>query len=451
MPKAKDNNKSKAGNFSRRDFIRFTAAAVAVGPFFAFPDRVLASQKKLKIAHWAHFVPAYDQWFDIYASDWGKQHDTRVTVDHVPRNQVNLSATAEVRAGKGHDLFVFPPPPATFHEHVIDHGEVYQMVASRHGAISRLAHLSTFNPQTKKHFAFTDSWIPAPLHYYEDFWATGANMPLGPPTWDSLRSGAKRVRASSGAPCGLAFGPGLDGNVTLQSILWGSRVFVQDDQGTVRLNAILAARAMQYAKDIFQESGTPDQFSWGPSGNEQAMLARKTSCTISPISLVRAAEEHDPELAKKIMINPPLLGMARIIGPPYATNCWAIWNFAENQEDAKQFTADFVDNFSTAYDKSQGCNFPMYQNTVPNLIVRLMKDAKADPPYKYEALKDALYWTRNLGFPGFSTPPAMEVFDSDLFPRVFAKVIRGEQSPEDGAEAALYEINRIFARWKQVR
>jgi hypothetical protein len=33
---------------------------------------------------------------------------------------------------------------------------------------------------------------------------------------------------------------------------------------------------------------------------------------------------------------------------------------------------------------------------------------------------------------------------------VFAKVIRGEQSPEDGAEAALHEINRIFARWKQV-
>src|SRR5260370_11992197 len=128
-------------------------------------------------------------------------------------------------------------------------------------------------------------------------------MAVGRPFWDTMRSGGKRVGSNSGVPSGLAFGPGLDGNILLQAILWGSRVFVQDDQGTVRFNPILAARAMQYAKDIFQESGTPDQFSWGPSGNEQAMLARKTSCTISPISLVRAAEEHDPELAKKIMIN----------------------------------------------------------------------------------------------------------------------------------------------------
>ncbi len=444
MPKAKERK------FSRRDFIRLTATAAAAGPFFAFPERSLASQKQLKIAHWAHFVPAYDQWFDVYATEWGKQHGTKVTVDHVSRDQVNSGAAAEIQAGKGHDLFVFPAPPATFHEHGIDHGEVYQMVAMKHGAIPHLAHLSTFNPRTKKHFAFTDSWIPAPLHFYEDFWAAGANMPLGPRTWDSLRSGGKRVRANSGVPSGLAFGPGLDGNITLQAILWGSRVFLQDDQGTVRFNPILAARAMQYAKDIFQESGTPEQLTWGPSGNAQAMLARKTSCTINPISLLRAAEDQDPELAKKILLNPPLLGMAKVVSPPYATNCWVVWSFAQNQEGAKQFVADFVDNFSTAYEKSQGCNFPMYQNTLPNLIVRLAKDAKAVPSDKYEALKDALYWTKNLGFPGFSTPPAMEVFDSDLFPRMFARVIRGELSPEDGAEAALNEINRIFAKWKQV-
>ena len=49
---------------SRRDIVRLTAAAAAIGPFVAFPDRARASQKTLKIAKWAHFVPEYDDWFE---------------------------------------------------------------------------------------------------------------------------------------------------------------------------------------------------------------------------------------------------------------------------------------------------------------------------------------------------------------------------------------------------
>src|SRR5215472_13337156 len=101
---------------SRRDFLKYAAGAAAFGPFFLFADRALASQKTLRIAKWAHFLPEFDQWFvNVMAKNWGDKNDTRVIVDIIPVEQIRDRAFAEVKAGKGHDLFIFPWPPADFH------------------------------------------------------------------------------------------------------------------------------------------------------------------------------------------------------------------------------------------------------------------------------------------------------------------------------------------------
>src|SRR5262249_55310597 len=97
---------------SRRSFIKSAAGAAMLGPFFIFPNSALAGQKTLKVAKWAHFVPEFDNWFEAMASEWGKQHGTKVTVDEIPVEQIRDAAMAEVKAGKGHDVFIFPWPPA---------------------------------------------------------------------------------------------------------------------------------------------------------------------------------------------------------------------------------------------------------------------------------------------------------------------------------------------------
>lgn len=136
---------------------------------------------------------------------------------------------------------------------------------------------------------------------------------------------------------------------------------------------------------------------------------------------------------------------------PHVTNCSAVWDFAQNQEGAKQFLADLIDNSKNCYEQSKGCNFPFYQKTVPDLIVRLSKDSQADPPWKCQALKDALCWTRNLGIPGFSTPAAMEVFNTFVIPKMFLSVVHGEHTAADAALAAAAEVQRIADKWEQLR
>ncbi len=438
------------GTTSRRDFIGWAAGAAAFGPFFLFPERALASQKTLKIAKWAHFLPEFDQWFvNVLAKEWGQKNDTTVTVDVIPVEEVHRRAAAEVKAGKGHDVFMFPWPPAEFYQHAIDHGEVYQAVLGKYGQIDRLAYRSTFNPKNQQYFAFADSWIPAPFLYFQDYWSE-VNAPFGPGHWNGLRSVSRRLREKLGIPCGLTLTPTLEGNITLHTLLYAFTGFVLDAEGKVAINSGRTYTALEYAKYLYQWAGTPEQLAWGPEGNVKAMLARKTSCTINSISLLRLAEKQDPELAKKIMPQPPLKGSNSVVAVPHVTNCSAVWRFAGNLDGAKKFLADLLDSSRAGYEQSKGCNFPLYQKTVPDLVVRLANDPKADPLWKYQALKDAVHWTHNLGVPGPASPAFMEAFNTFVVPRMFLSVVKGERSSIDAINVATTEVQRIVDKWKQI-
>ncbi|HEY3170746.1 MAG TPA: carbohydrate ABC transporter substrate-binding protein, partial [Thermoanaerobaculia bacterium] len=166
-------SKKRARGLTRRQFAKLTAAgALAVGgPAFLFPDRARAAGKTLKIIQWSHFVPGYDKWFDgVYTKEWGAKNDTEVIVDHIAIGEINARAAAEAAAKKGHDLFMFLSPPAAYEKQVIDHGEIYQEVQKKHGKVIPLGEKSTYNPKTKKFFAFTDSYVPDPGNYRKDLW-----------------------------------------------------------------------------------------------------------------------------------------------------------------------------------------------------------------------------------------------------------------------------------------
>ena len=440
------------GKFSRRNFLRFAGGAAAFGPFFLFSPHALASEKPLKIAKWAHFLPEFDEWFvKVWAKDWGKQNNAEVTVDLIPVEEIRDRAFAEVKAGKGHDIFIFPWPPAEFHQHVIDHAGIYQMVAPKVGAIQQLAFRSTWNAATKKYFAFTDFWMPSPVHYFEDYWGQ-VGMPFGPVHYGSLLSGGKKIRDKFGIPSGLAFSPTLEGNVTLHTILYSHRAWILDAAGKSVIFNRGALPALGYAQAVVRDSGTPEQITWGSGGSVRAMVGHKASAAINAISLLRTAEKESPDVGKVLWLQPPLMGTTGmgITALPHVTNCSAVWNFSQNQEAASKFLADLVDSSRTGYEKSRGCNFPIYPKTVPDLVVRLQKDPLGGPVQKYMALKDALHWTPNLGAPALASPAYMEIFTTSLVPKMVAQIVKGEKSVQEAVAAGTQEIQRIVDKWKQI-
>src|SRR5262245_16647308 len=188
--------KPRGRGLSRRDIIK-TASAVGVAasaPFFHVnPAR---AARTLKILQWSHFVPGYDKWFNnSYVKEWGRKNDTEVIVDNINITLVYSRAATEVAAQKGHDLVLFLAPPSIFEDEVVNLADVYAECEKRHGKAIDLAVKSTYNPRTRKFFAFSDSYVPDPVNYRLDLWG---DIGIKPSSWDDIRAGGRKIKQKTG-------------------------------------------------------------------------------------------------------------------------------------------------------------------------------------------------------------------------------------------------------------
>ena len=443
--------RKKDRGISRRQFAKLagTGAVVAgVGPGFLFPERAAAQQKTLKILQWSHFVPAWDTWFNgTYTKEWGRKNNTNVVVDNINLVDLGARAASEVSAKKGHDLFMFLSPPAAFEPQVIDMTHVYQEVEKKHGKKIELAHKSTYNPKTKKYFAFSDAYTPDPGNWHKDWWME-AGYPNGPDTYDDLLKGAAKIREKTGHPCGIGLGQELDTSMAMRAILWSFGGAEQDEAGNVTINSKQTIEALKYVKELYQKTETPEVFTWTPPSNNQAMLAGRVSFVMNAISITRQSEREKMPIDSKIMISRALKGPVRRLAAEHVMNCYVIWEFAENKDGAQQFLIDFMDHFHEGFLAGQFYNFPCFPQTVPDLQKVVAADPRANPPDKYKVLGDVLDWATNVGYPGYASAGISEAFNTWVIPTMFASVARGDQTPETAVKAAEAEYKRIFARWK---
>src|SRR5215467_15049793 len=446
-------NKKKGTDVSRRDFIKIAGAgslaAGALGPAFLFPERAAAQQKTLKICQWSHFVPAWDDWFNKkYTVEWGQKNNTTVIVDNINLTTINARAAAEAQAKKGHDLFMFLSPPAAYEKQVLDMTHVYQDVEKKHGKKIDLAHKSTYNPKTKRYFAFSDAYTPDPGNWHKDWW-TEAGFPNGPDTYDDLLNGARKIRKAdkSGPPCGLGLSQELDTSMAMRALLWSFGGAEQDEAGNVTIKSKNTIEALKYMKALFQDTETNEVFTWTPPSNNTAMLAGRVSYVANAISITRQSEREKMPIDSKLGICKTPKGPVRRIAAEHVMNCYVVWEFAENKDGAQKFLIDYMDHFHDGFVAGQFYNFPCFPSLVPDLQKEISNDPRANPPDKYKVLGTVLEWATNVGYPGYATAAIDEAFKTWVIPTMFAKVARGDQSPEDAAKAADAEYRRIFARW----
>jgi multiple sugar transport system substrate-binding protein len=435
--------------WTRRQFVKTAGVgALAAASASLVPGRARAQEKTLKIIQWSHFVPAYDKWFDgVFCKQWGEKHNTRVVVDHISIPEINARAAAEVSAQRGHDLFMFLSPPAAYEKQVIDHAEVYQAVEKKWGKVNDLGHKSSYNPKTKKYFAFSDSYVPDPGNYRVDLWSQ-VGYPHGPDTWEDVLKGGKAIKEKFGNPTGIGLSQELDTNMAMRALLWSFGGSVQDAEGRVAINSKHTVDALKFMASLQKDCQTSEVFTWDPSSNNRAILAGKSSFVLNAISVTRQAEKDNPEMSEKIQLTPALKGPVRRMASEHVMDCYVIWNFAENKDGAKQFLADYMDAFGEAFKASGFYNFPCFPKTVPDLAQQIANDPAAKPADKYKILASAPEWTTNVGYPGYATAAIDEAFNTFVIPTMFARVARGEAKPEEAAAAAEKELKRIFGKWK---
>ncbi len=443
--------KRTVGVITRRKFIKTTLAAGALlgTGGLIFPRYGAAKPKTLKIMQWAHFVPAFDQWFkNTYVKEWGEQNDTEVIVDHVsiPELLDLARPVAEVAAQKGHDLVMFIRPPPAFEEHVIDHREICQECEKKYGKALPMAIKSIYNPRTNKYYAFSDSYAPDPINYRKDLWD---GVVMHPNTWEDVRIGGAKIKKKYGNPVAIGISREDDSNMAMRAIMYSHGASVQDEEGNVVINSRQTLEAVKFVRALFKEAMTAEVFNWNPASNNRFMLQGKGSLAVNAISITRDAEKKDPEMSKKIWLSKSPEGPVRRIGLEHVMSVYVIWKFAENIEGAKQFLVDYIGNFRKAFLASEFYNFPCFPDTVPDLKTLIAYDPKADPPDKYKVLGDVQEWATNVGYPGYANAAIDEIYGTYLITTMFEKAAKGEATPEDAIKEAEAKCKHIFATWKE--
>lgn len=436
------------GAIDRRRFIKTAlkqAALVGTGSLIC-PRPVVAKQKILKIMQWIHYIPGYDKWFnESYAKEWGARNNTEVIVDNISLAALNARADAEALAQRGHDIFLFLWPRPDLEEHVLDLKDVYDECIKTSGKPIDLAIGSSYNPKTKKYYGLSSSFVPGPVEYRKDLWDS---VGMYPDTWEDVRTGGAKIMKKHNVPLGLGLASEIDSNMGLRSIMYSFGSSVQDEEGNVTLNSKQTLETIKFVRAMYEESMTPDVFTWDASSNNRFMLTGKASLTMNAISITRTAERDAAEMSRNIWLAKAPRGPVRRLGLQHVMNVHSIWKFAENIEGAKKFLVDYVSNSDRAFLASEFYNFPCFPKTVPDLKKQLAYDNRADPPDKYQVLDDVQDWATNIGYPGYVNAGISEVFGSWIIPEMFRQAAIGKMSPEEALGAADKKVQGIFKKWR---
>jgi multiple sugar transport system substrate-binding protein len=337
-------------------------------------------------------------------------------------------------------------PRPSWENQVIDHHEIYQECESKYGKPIDLAIRSTYNPKTKKYFAFSSSFIPCPVNYRKDLWdAVG----MFPDTWDDVRIGGRKIKQELKTPVWVTLSEVNLSAMALRSIMYSFGAAIQDEEANLILNSKQTLEAVKFVKVLYEETLTRKALHWDDKFLDffdNIIAPGKISLALNSISAIRRAEKNNPEISPKIQLAKTPKGPVRRI-VQYYVPVYFTWKFAENIEGAKQFLVDYVGHSRRAFLAGKFRDFPSFPGTIPDLKEMITTDSRGHPPTKYKVLEDVLDWTANMGYPGYANAAIEEA--GEWIPKMFKEAAIGDAKPEDAIRDAEKQCKRIFSQWRE--
>jgi ABC-type glycerol-3-phosphate transport system substrate-binding protein len=414
---------------------------------FEEPSKKLSGS--LKILLWSHFVPGHDKWFDPFARDWGKRVGVDVTVDHIELTGIPARIESEISARSGHDLIQFIGPLPQFEPSVLDLADVTQEAEKRFGEQIPLCRKSSFNPTTKKFYAYSPAWAPDPGNYRKSMWER-AGFPNGPSSWEDLREGGSKIKRDQNIQVGIGMSQEIDSNMAARALIWSYGGAVQDEDENLILNSPETVAATEYMKRLYEGAMTDEVFAWNPASNNQGFVAGKLSFIVNSISAYRTLQNVNPRVANDVFFVKALEGPKDDLLAQHVMYNWIVPEHAKNVDAAKEFLLHYTQNLARVTWESELYDFPAFRDRVPKLNDWLDNDPfGSEPPDKLAVLKDALDWSTNVGYRGYANTAIGEVFGTFIIPNMMAGAARGRRSPQEAVERAEGQIRPIYEKWRK--
>jgi multiple sugar transport system substrate-binding protein len=415
------------------------AKPAAAAPAATGPMPVAKSGASLKILAWSHFVPAYDEWLDKFAADWGSKNKVEVKIDHIRNVDVPARLAAEASAGAGHDMFEFQAviQTQTYHDRLVDLTDIANAMGQKYGGwVDTAKNIGVVEGQWK---AMMTYMIMQPHLYRKDYFSA-VGYDKFPDDYMTLLEASAKLK-EKGNPCGLPLANCNDGNHNWRSVLYsfgGTEQSADGKKVTIASDETLAA--IKYGVDLFQKGMTDEVFSWDDSGNNLFLLSGRGSWVDNATSAYITARNQQPQVYENsaIALQPKGPGSKGARRNGVDANAWAVWKWANDPDTAKAFIVDWYAQWQEWGKVTSGYNSPplvdMWKKPMPGL---------EDPNFKI--MEDWREVAFVAGYEGPFSSAIEEVNATFVMPNMFLRAVRGE-TPDAAMKWGEAEYKRIFQK-----
>lgn len=419
-----------------------SSPAAAASPVAQTGPAPIAKQgSSLSVLVWSHFVPAYDDWLDNFAKDWGSKNKVTVKVDHVRNLDLPARFAAEASAGAGHDLIEFQAviQTHTYEDKLVDMSDLANILSNKYGGwIDMAKNVGLVNGTWR---AVQSYFIAQPNIYRKDYFdAVGAPYP---DDYLTLLESSRKLKAA-GHPCGQAMSNTNDGNHNWRSVLYSfGGTETSPDGKTITINSPETLAALKYGVQLYNDGMTDEVFSWDDSSNNLLILSGRGSWIDNATSVYITAVNQSPDISEQLQValnpkGPGDKGGRRNVSD---ANAWAIWKTSSNPDTAKAFLLAWYDAWQDWGKVSSGYNSP----PLNDFWKKPMPGLDTDP--KLSIMQDWKDLAFVYGYQGPITQAMEEVQSTFVMPNMFARAARGD-TPENALAWAEGEYKRIFSKYK---
>jgi len=245
---------------------------------------------KLSMLRWKYFVQSEDEAFVKLIEAFTKATGIPVDISRESYEDVQPKASVAANTGTGPDLFWgLYSLPHLFPQKCVDVSDVADYLGKKYGG---------WVDSAVKYGKEGNKWISVPICYsgalmnYRIKSMNAAGFQKFPTTTDEFLEYAKATKKNN-TPGGMALGHASgDANTWVHWCLWTHNGQVVDKDDKVILNSPETAKALEYAKQLY-ENMIPGVVSWNDASNNKAFLANEIHWTNNGISIYVAAKK-DP-------------------------------------------------------------------------------------------------------------------------------------------------------------
>ena len=426
------------GGFSRRDFLRSTGAATALGVAGQLvhsgpaqpADLSFEPEKgaKLRVLRWKRFVQGEEEQFLANTRRFTETTGVEIIVDSENWEDLRPKAAVAANVGAGADIIIATDEqPHLYPDKLVDVSDLAEYLGRKYGG---------WYDVCRDYGMHEGRWVAIPTGagggamVYRKSMLAAAGFDSFPKDLVGFMKMCKALKAK-GTPPGFALGHATgDANGWTQWLLWAHGGRIADENTKVAINSKETIAALEYGKELYQ-TFAPGTASWLDPSNNKAFLAGEISLTMNGISIYYTAKNStDPKVKG---LTPDIQHGGYPVGPTGQSVRGAlmfpafIFKYSKYPHAAKEYLRFIME-------KEQ---YEAWQSASIGYISHTLRAYEASPVWtadpQHVFYRDVVKESRHAGYAGRLGKESAAAMADFIVVDMFAEVCVGQQTPKEAA------------------